>query len=170
MSTQTPPVCEQKKSLPFHNYCCGRQKGRTSPRMLRNSVIRVCLSVCHFVNRGEGGVVGVQDPGPSHPQTCSNLFNLNLIILGPPRYVELVHCEAQTVGKRAVGIRLKCLRVLLPPPNEVWGKVMFLHPSVSHSVHSGHQSGWYASYWNAFLLKIELNKNAFQKDAYRPQQ
>ena len=26
---------------------------------------------------------------------------------------------------------------LLPPANEVWGKVMFLHLSVSHSVHMG---------------------------------
>ena len=26
---------------------------------------------------------------------------------------------------------------LLPPANEVWGKVMFLHLSVSHSVHRG---------------------------------
>ena len=25
----------------------------------------------------------------------------------------------------------------LPPANEVWGKVMFLHLSVSHSVHRG---------------------------------
>ena len=34
----------------------------------------------------------------------------------------------------------------LPPANEVYGKVMFLHLSVSHSVHSGHRSGRYASY------------------------
>ena len=27
--------------------------------------------------------------------------------------------------------------LLLPPANEVWGKVMFLHLSVSHSVHRG---------------------------------
>ena len=27
--------------------------------------------------------------------------------------------------------------IFLPPANEVWGKVMFLHPSVSHSVHGG---------------------------------
>ena len=26
-------------------------------------------------------------------------------------------------------------KLLLPPANEVWGKVMFLHLSVSHSVH-----------------------------------
>ena len=25
--------------------------------------------------------------------------------------------------------------------------------SVSHSVHSGHRSGWYASYWNALLFQ-----------------
>ena len=29
---------------------------------------------------------------------------------------------------------------------------MFLHLSVSHSVHSGHRSGLYASYRNAYLL------------------
>ena len=47
---------------------------------------------------------------------------------------------------------------LLPPANKVWGKVMFLHLSVSHSVHGGHQSGLYASYWNAYLF---LNANLF---------
>ena len=44
------------------------------------------------------------------------------------------------------------VQLLLPPANEVWGKVMFLHLSVSHSVHSGHRSGRYASYWNAYFL------------------
>ena len=34
----------------------------------------------------------------------------------------------------------------LPPANEVWGKVMFLHLSVSHSVHMG------ASVWCHFLF------------------
>ena len=29
------------------------------------------------------------------------------------------------------------LRMILPPANEVWGKVMFFHPSVSYSVHVG---------------------------------
>ena len=28
-------------------------------------------------------------------------------------------------------------RTFLPPANEVWGKVVFLHLSVSHSVHGG---------------------------------
>ena len=42
----------------------------------------------------------------------------------------------------------------LPPANEVWGKVMFLHLSVSHSVHSGHRSGWYAPHGNAYLFTI----------------
>ena len=46
----------------------------------------------------------------------------------------------------------------LPPVNEVWGKVMFLHLSVSHSGHSSHRSGWYASYWNAYLI---LQSNSF---------
>ena len=31
---------------------------------------------------------------------------------------------------------------LLPPANEVWGKVIFLHLSVSHSVHGGGVSAW----------------------------
>ena len=46
---------------------------------------------------------------------------------------------------------------LLSPANEVWGKVMFLHLSVSHSVHSGHRSGLYASYWNAYLFQVRLH-------------
>ena len=50
----------------------------------------------------------------------------------------------------------------LPPANEVWGKVMFLLLFVSHSVHSGHRSGWYASYQNAYLfLKWFKNINWF---------
>ena len=42
--------------------------------------------------------------------------------------------------------------LLLPPANEVWVKIVFLHLSVSHSVHSGHRSGRYASYWNTYLF------------------
>ena len=36
-------------------------------------------------------------------------------------------------------ILVKCISVsqLIPPSNEVWGKVMFLHLSVSHFVHRG---------------------------------
>ena len=78
------------------------------------------------------------------------------------------------------------LRMILPPANEVWGKVMFFHPSVSYSVHVGggcipacngqggmwprgmwpggcdhggvrSTSGRYASYWNAFLFKIRTH-------------
>ena len=41
---------------------------------------------------------------------------------------------------------------LLPPANEVLGKVMFLHLSVSHSGHSGHRRGRYPSYRNAYLF------------------
>ena len=41
---------------------------------------------------------------------------------------------------------------------------MFLHLSVSHSVHSGHRSGRYASYWNAYLLiAYSLNEYFFGK-------
>ena len=32
---------------------------------------------------------------------------------------------------------LVCCRILLPPANEVWGKLIFSQASVSHSVHSG---------------------------------
>ena len=43
-------------------------------------------------------------------QTCSNLFNLDLTVQGcSPGHV---HHEAKTVGRRAVGIRLKCLLVV----------------------------------------------------------
>ena len=54
-----------------------------------------------------------------------------------------------------------CSVLLLPPANEVWGKVMFLHLSVSHSVHSGHRNGRYASYWNAYLLFWVFNQLLF---------
>ena len=50
--------------------------------------------------------------------------------------------------------KLHSCRLSLPPANEVSGKVMFLLLSVSHSVHSSHRSGRYASYWNAYLLVI----------------
>ena len=33
--------------------------------------------------------------------------------------------------------RANCANLLLPPANEVWGKVMFSEASVSHSVHGG---------------------------------
>ena len=61
------------------------------PTKLRegNVFSRVCLSVCLSVQE-----VPVQGPNLSH--------------LG---IFELVHYEAQTFGKRAVGIRLKCLLV-----------------------------------------------------------
>ena len=73
-----------------------------------------------------------------------------------------------------------CLQpdILLPPANEVWGKVIFSEACVKNSVHSGGRGvqahtggggsqhalrqtpppadgyccGRYASYWNAFLL------------------
>ena len=40
-----------------------------------------------------------------------------------------------------------CLLCLLPPANEVWGKVMFSEACVSHSVHRG----WGVSVWFHFL-------------------
>ena len=44
---------------------------------------------------------------------------------------------AQFMRKGAWVIGLKDRSSLLPAANEVWGKVMFLHLSVSHSVHRG---------------------------------
>ena len=53
------------------------------------------------------------------------------------------------------------LRGLLPPANEVWSKVIFLHLSVILFIlpggdppppGDGYCCGRYASYWNAFLL------------------
>ena len=39
--------------------------------------------------------------------------------------------------------------IFLPPANEVWGKVMFLHLSVSHSVHK--EGGWWPiACWDTF--------------------
>ena len=43
--------------------------------------------------------------------------------------------EPMDLKKLVVCILLECF--LLPPTNEVWGKVMFLHLSVSHFVHGG---------------------------------
>ena len=44
------------------------------------------------------------------PDICSNLFNLNLTVHNPyPDMFNLVQYEALTVGKQAVGMRLKCI-------------------------------------------------------------
>ena len=68
-----------------------------------------------------------------------------------------------------IDLRVQIHFQLLAPANEVWGRVMFLHLSVSHSVHRGGvsltetpldrdlppqlvKSGQYVSYWNAFLF------------------
>ena len=85
----------------------------------------------------------------------------------------------QEAEVRALG---ECNGKLLPPANEVWGKVIFLHLSVilftggqgvprqvpPRQVHPGQvhhpalhagirsTSGRYAFYWNAFLLSINL--------------
>ena len=37
---------------------------------------------------------------------------------------------------------------------------MFLHLYVSHSVRSGHRSGRYASYWNAYLFSLISSRNS----------
>ena len=58
--------------------------------------------------------------------------------------------------------------ILLPPANEVWGKVMFLHLSFCSggicirgvgqippaALWNKVNKRWYASYWNAFLLSL----------------
>ena len=97
-----------------------------------NFFTRICLSLClSIVRRG----VPTQGPGlPLHwasipplpldtalvpvppPQTCSNLFNLDLSVHGPTPLPSVdtfkrVHFKAQTVRKWAVGIRTKCLLV-----------------------------------------------------------
>ena len=55
-------------------------------------------------------------------------------------------------------MRTPLAAIFLPPANEVWGKVLFLHLSVSHSVHSGHRSGQYASCWNAYLFMTYVHR------------
>ena len=47
------------------------------------------------------------------PKTCSNLFNLDLTVQGPPPpgKFKLVHYEECTVDKLAVGLLLKCFLV-----------------------------------------------------------
>ena len=49
--------------------------------------------------------------GPQAPPR--HVQNLDFTVQGPPapNMFKLVYCEAWTVGKRAVGIRLKCLLV-----------------------------------------------------------
>ena len=64
------------------------------------------------------GTLLYRDPllRPQFFQTCSNLFNLYLNVQGPshtppPRLFKFVHCEARTVGKRAVHTLLECFLV-----------------------------------------------------------
>ena len=67
--------------------------------------------------------------------------------------------------------RIKSLTSVLPPANEVWGKVMFLHLCVILFTGGGglltpggagqtppdtSASGQYASYWNAFFFLFYL--------------
>ena len=58
----------------------------------------------------------IQSPGPllhRAPAPPRHVQNLDSTVQGPPapNMFKLVYCEAWTVGKRAVGIRLKCLLV-----------------------------------------------------------
>ena len=78
--------------------------------------------VYHSVQGSWPCAIFVQDPPPVPGHTslytglCLNLFNLDLTVQGPtpsPKDTsKLVHYEAQTVSKRAVGILLKYLLVL----------------------------------------------------------
>ena len=83
------------------------------------SVVSVCLLFCPQPG------VPQQCLGPVPPQTCSNLFNLYLTVEGAnlPTHThthtcthahafKLSHCGARAVGKRAVGIQLKCFLVV----------------------------------------------------------
>ena len=72
-----------------------------------------------------------------------------------------VQLEVEFVGsvrvRNATDLHIGCIPFsvnIITARNEVWGKVMFLHLSFSHSVHSDHRSGRYASYWNAYLFLI----------------
>ena len=77
-----------------------------------------------------------------HPWTCSR----------PASQVLHTNIKSELLYPALSGsFFVKCIIFLITVCNEV-AKVMFLHLSVIHSVHSGHQSGWYASYWNAYLL------------------
>ena len=55
----------------------------------------------------------VPPPPRKGPWTCSNLYNLELTVHGPPPrdMFKLVHYKPQTLGKQAVGIRLNCLLI-----------------------------------------------------------
>ena len=58
------------------------------------------------------------EPHCTGPWTCSNLFNLDLTVQGPAHLppqdmIKLVHYGARTVGKWAVGIRLKFLLLIV---------------------------------------------------------
>ena len=97
------------------------------------SIVSVCLSVSRSVHGGKDFTIQGSDPSPPPAQgtgplctgsqpppsvqgpiaaECSNVFNLDFH--PPPTCVQTYHYEAWTVGKRAVGIRLKCLLVLFP--------------------------------------------------------
>ena len=45
------------------------------------------------------------------------------------------------------------------PQTKFGARLCFLHLSVSHSVHSGHRSGRYASCWNAYWFHVKNNKD-----------
>ena len=101
--------------------------------------------MCLSVNR-EGGLCPGRDPPHPHPPYGGNVW----------------------------AVRYACYwyAFLLPPANEVWGKVIFLHLSVILFTGGGGTwacweiratSGRYASYLNAFLFDMNSNENIIQR-------
>ena len=61
----------------------------------------------------------------------------------------------------------------IPPANQVWANVMFLHLSVRpppppHTNPCTVKGGQYASYWNAFLLKANIFSLPYARDMFFP--
>ena len=76
------------------------------------SVMSVCQQIPSSLSTGPPPTPSVQGPVLVPVQTCSNLFKLDLNVQEhPPDMFRLGHYVAHNVGKRAVGIRLKCLLV-----------------------------------------------------------
>ena len=75
------------------------------------SVVSVCLSVWPRVGVPEQGPApSTQNPSLSPPDMFNNLVKPEPLCTPPP-ILKCVHHVACTVGKRTVGIQLKCLPV-----------------------------------------------------------
>ena len=68
-----------------------------------NGFSRVCLQVSLSVHRG----------GDRHTRPQSPLHNLVQSIRFPPDMFKLINLVVRTVGKRLVGVRLKCFLVFI---------------------------------------------------------